>query len=356
MREFSWMKDPKAGAISVFAMAVLAGIGLRQPLAAGACAVLLPLLGVAMWPVAGLLTAFLGAALPQVCLALQGASMALHLYCGGYALLLAGVSLWAFGRKPRFFKALFAHWGALAAGVCLLIMALRTVVGANIFTGCAQWAVDLISQSPACDQVLYKAYQGGLASAPGSMITMPPVNSYLRGFGLESMMPLMTPALRHELAASLRTTLERSLYADVPGAVTTFIIVGGLMAVCWPVCRLKRRGQEPQLAMPAFETWHLPRGMGRWSILLAAGLGIQLFATQYWELYWGAMLATAFQWLYMIQGAAYWEFAQKRMGGSAISRRAFILFIGVFIPYLLVAFGVLDQRLDKRGLREKTDT
>ncbi|MBQ8537664.1 MAG: hypothetical protein IJ461_09715 [Clostridia bacterium] len=355
MQDYPWIKDQKAAMISVFLMAILAGAGMVQPLVAGIGVLALPLIGVMAWPMAGLASAFLGIALPQICLANLSAPLGLHLSAGGYAFALVGVSLWAFGKGPDFKKVLLAHWAAMALGVCLLLMGLRTVVGENLFTGCAQWVVDVISASANGDQILWRAYQSGLATAPGNMIVMPQASAYLQSYGLAGLSPLMTPALRHELAASLRTSLEQYLYAQGAGAIVAFIAGGGLLGVCWPACRMKRRGVKSPLVMPAFEKWHLPRGMGSGSAVLLLGYVIQLFASSYLELYWGGLLISAFQWIYMIQGAAYWEFAQKRMGGSIASRRVFVVMVGLFVPFLLVALGILDQQTDKRELREKQE-
>jgi len=349
MHNYPWIKDRKIAMISVGLMAVLAGMGMTQPVMAGLCALAAPLLGAMSGPLAGLAAVFLGMALPQVSLAGLNVPLGLHLGCGGYAFLTGGAALWAFSGNKPFFKALILQWGAMALGLCLFMMGLRTVVGANLFTGMAQWAVNAINGMPNGDQVLLQALQGGMAFAPKEMLPASTLSQSL------NLLPLVTPALRHELSASLQTTLERELYAQLPGAMVTLIVGGGLLALCWPVCRMKKRGMEPMLRMPAFETWHLPRGMGRWTAALLLGYVIQLFAVSYWELYWGAMLASAFQWIYMIQGASYWEYAHKRMGGTVLSRRAFVALIGVFIPFLLVMFGVLDQQADKRGLREKNE-
>jgi len=349
MEGYSWIKDRKSAMIATGLMGLLAGMGMAQPVAAGLCAIAAPLLGVMSGPTAGLITVFLGMALPQVSLAGLNAPMALHLALAGYGFLIAAAALWAFSGKKPFFKALMIQWAAMALGVCLILMGLRSVLGDNLFAGFAQWTVDSIQASPNGDAFLQQALEGGLAFAPKEML---PNNALSRSLNLK---PLMTPVLRVELAASLRTTIERELYAQLPGAVVTFIAGGGLLALCWPVCRMKKHGMEPELQMPAFESWHLPRGYGVWTAALLAGYVIQLFAVSYWELYWGAMLTAVFQWIYMIQGAAYWEYAHKRMGGSKKSRRAFVALTGVFIPFLLVMFGVLDQRADKRELREKTE-
>lgn len=347
MHNYPWIKDRKSAMITVSLMGLLAGVGMTHGAVAGLCALALPLLGAMNGPVAGLITVFLGMALPQVSLSALAVPFEFQVCCAGYGFLIGGAALWAFSGKKPFVKALAIQCGATALGICLIIMGLRAVVGANLFTGIARWAVKAINGMPGGDQFLAQAAQSGLASAPGDMM-LP--SSLVMG-----MKPLVTPALRHELSASLQTTFELELYAQLPAAVVALIIGGSLLVLCRPICVLKKRGLEPMLQMPAFEKWHLPRGFGGWTAALLAGYVIQLTAGSYWELYWGGMLAAAFQWIYMIQGAAYWEYGHKRMGGTVRSRRAFVILTGLFIPFLLVVFGVLDQRADKRGLREKIE-
>ena len=57
----------------------------------------------------------------------------------------------------------------------------------------------------------------------------------------------------------------------------------------------------------------------------------------------------------MIQGAALWEYTQKKMGRSQAARRGFIAAAGLLFPMVLVALGLMDQVRDPRGLRPKDD-
>ena len=95
----------------------------------------------------------------------------------------------------------------------------------------------------------------------------------------------------------------------------------------------------PDLQMPRFETWHLPRGIG-WQV------GAALVA--------GYFLRTAARSLFIIQGAALVNFMQKARGTKRTWR--------VIVPILLMLFsvlvflGIFDQISNIRGLRKPRDT
>ena len=156
------------------------------------------------------------------------------------------------------------------------------------------------------------------------------------------------------IAAMALTTLEGLLYVKGPEWLVNLVIGGGLAVLCVPIGSMRRHGLDT-LAMPAFTTWHLPKGMGRRSLILLIGFAFRYLGPGMVEVYLGIMLVSAFQWIYMIQGAALWEYTQKRMGRSQAVRRGFIIAAGLLFPMVLIALGLIDQLRDPRRLRQTDD-
>ena len=110
----------------------------------------------------------------------------------------------------------------------------------------------------------------------------------------------------------------------------------------------------PDLQMPRFETWHLPRGIG-WQVgaALVAGYFLRSSASEGLRVA-GAILYTAARSLFIIQGAALVNFMQKARGTKRTWR--------VIVPILLMLFsvlvflGIFDQISNIRGLRKPRDT
>ena len=112
----------------------------------------------------------------------------------------------------------------------------------------------------------------------------------------------------------------------------------------------KQKVDFPTLDMPPFQTWHIPRGIG-WQVGVALIGGYLLRYSRTFALkIAGIMLYGAASSVFMIQGAAFINFIQKRRG----SRR----FWRVIVPLLLMTtpfltfIGIFDQMNNARGLRK----
>ena len=106
----------------------------------------------------------------------------------------------------------------------------------------------------------------------------------------------------------------------------------------------------PDLEMPPLQTWHIPRGIG-WQVGLALIGGYLLrFSGTHAVKIAGIMLYAAASGVFMIQGAAFINFMQKRRGTKRFWR--------VLVPLLLMTtpflmfIGIFDQFNNVRGLRK----
>lgn len=352
MGYYPWAKTPAHLAMEAVGMLALTAWGSISPLAGSAAVVALPVLGTVLGPKRGLLLALLGAALPQVALALSHAPAGLMLGAGGYALMVVLPTVWAFSARRDFWQSLLIQWGAMAGASACLLAGLRSLTGPNLFTGGAQLLANYLISGENGDRVLLQAAQMGWAGVTREMAEQQSLSRLFTS--LFTSRTTLLPQVRAELAATFQTTLENQLYLKIPGLLVAFIVGGGLLCLCLPVCQMKRRGLET-LKMPAFTTWHMPRGLGRWSLALLAGYPMRLFYGGMVEFFLGSMLVSAFQWIYMIQGAALWEYRQKKQGRSQSSRRIFIALAGLVFPFILVIMGLVDQQADPRGLRGSKD-
>ena len=177
-------------------------------------------------------------------------------------------------------------------------------------------------------------------------------------------------AAREDMLLSVRTMITGQLQLLIPNLIATQSIQGGVACLLLPL-RFgylaeekraflrdepmgmpgeKQKVDFPTLDMPPFQTWHIPRGIG-WQVGVALIGGYLLRYNRTFALkIAGIMLYGAASSVFMIQGAAFINFIQKRRG----SRR----FWRVIVPLLLMTtpfltfIGIFDQMNNARGLRK----
>jgi len=351
MGDYPWFKGQES-LVAVAVMGMATFWGASDPLACAVLVLALPLAASMVGPWTGLMVPLLGMLLPEAALLVHGAPLGMLAGALGYGVLVSAPAMVAFAWRWNFWKALLTQWmGMLAAGVCLAL-GLRALVGTNLFTGSAKVFMDYLLAQPNSDQLLLQLAQAGVAGVTKEMAAQQDLTTMV--MQLFSNRVVLLPQVRAELAATALTTMEGLLYLKGPEWLVNLVVGGGLAVLCVPIGHMRRHDLDT-LAMPAFTTWHLPRGMGRGSLILLAGFALRYLGPGMVEVYLGIMLVSAFQWIYMIQGAALWEYTQKKMGRSQAARRGFIAAAGLLFPMVLVALGLIDQVRDSRGLRPKDD-
>ena len=223
------------------------------------------------------------------------------------------------------------------------------------------------------DTMLYQLYSMGMIDLPESLegSALLPV---LGGYALSA-------AARQDLLLSLSTMITRTLSLLVPNVIVTQSIQGGVLCLLLPLRfgfimqekrqflsaekverldgedgdegeeeRKKQKVDFPDIGMPPFNTWFIPRGVG-WQVGVALALGYLLRTSATPALFIaGLLLYAAASSVFTIQGAAALNFLQKARGTSRAFRVILPLLLGT--TSLLMLLGIFDQINNFRGLRK----
>ena len=250
------------------------------------------------------------------------------------------------------------HVAALAAvfAVC------QGLTGGDLYNAAGNIAADFLGSWEMGDLLLYEFYSMGLIDLKESLRENA-VQSGLYSFSLSE-------AAKADMLLSVRTMITGQLQLIIPNLIASQSVQGGV-ACLLPPLRFgylaeekraflrdepagepgeKRPVDFPTLGMPPFQTWHLPRGIG-WQVggALIAGYLLRYSGAHALKIA-GIMLYAAASSVFMIQGAAFINFMQKRRG----TRR----FWRVVVPLLLMTtpfltfIGIFDQLNNARGLRK----
>ena len=251
----------------------------------------------------------------------------------------------------------------LALAGCYLL--LQRWCGGDLYAYAGQAAADALSKWELGDSMLYQLYSTGLISVPESMrenLLLPVLGGYT-----------LSAAARSDMLLSVRTLITELLTASVPGFIVTQSIYGGVGCLLLPLrlgwvaaerrafvnleddsADAPRKPDFPDLHMPGFETWHIPRGLG-WQVgaALAAGYFLRASVSAAVSTA-GVILYAAASAVFTIQGAALLNFMQKRRGTKRFWRMAVPLLL--MMLSVLVFLGIFDQISNARGLRKPRDT
>ena len=283
---------------------------------------------------------------------------------GLYMLPVLAVFLLAVALRIPFKRACPALIGVHAAALAGCYLLLQAWTGGSLYTAAGERAAQLMRTWEMGDSMLYQLYTTGLIGLPETLegTALVPV---LGGYTLSD-------AAREDLLLSLSTMVTRSLALLIPNMIVTQSILGGVACLLLPL-RLGYIAQErraflaapqeesgggegpapvdfPDLGMPRFETWHLPRGIG-WQVGLALAAGYLLRGSANPPLaVAGILLYSAGHAIFSIQGAALVYFMQKLRGTKRVWR--VIVISALFLFSVLVFIGIFDQMNNIRGLRK----
>lgn len=269
-----------------------------------------------------------------------------------YLLPFLALNVFCFSKKIPFWRSAAFHIGLNVVCQTVVIMLLRQKAGGDLFGGGAAFLTNALGNSPYGDSVLIQLYQFGLLSVPKEMLTgwRPLLESLMASFAAS---PLL-PSVRTELINGLRTLLEMELYSFIPSTLVTGSILTGVLGVALPVA-LARRDGISTVDMPPLSAWHLSRSVG-WKVgLLGLGNLMPYLIPNVGMVLAGNMMWAACITLFMIQGAAFFDFIQKRQNVGRFFRRLWISLIYLLLPTLFLILGVMDQIVNIRGLRNRPD-
>lgn len=367
MKDFPLFRSPRAAAIGVVLMA-LPTVGLSLLPLGGLYATLavLFLLPAAMCIsglVCGAAPMMAGAAFGLVSMYWVGGSRGLTLGAVYLLPILAAFVLIVALRIP------FKQGCPAMIGVHLLAMAgcflmLQQWAGGRLYAAAGNAVMNVLDRWELGDTMLYQLYAMGMIDLPDAL-SGTAIQRVIGGYALSE-------AARSDLLLSVRSLVSGALAAMVPNVIVSQSILGGVACLLLPLrfgyiaaekrafleAPVAEEGEEPRrapvdfpdLQMPKFESWHLPRGIG-WQVGLALVIGYFLSTRSGTPAgIAGTILYSASRAVFSIQGAALVNYMQKTRGTKRVWR--------VIVPLLLMLFsvliflGIFDQISNVRGLRK----
>ena len=393
MKEFPLWRSPRAGLLGAALMALPMIVFSLSPLLGGYLIALI----LFAWPTAVCLAGLCCGSLPML-MGTAGALLAMGRVFGQQGLLLTAVYLlpvlaaflYVIVTRTPFKRGcvmlIVAHVVALAAVFWLL----QQLAGGDLYGRAGQLAMEGLQTWELGDTLLYEFYAMRLLELPaslaeGALVQVP------GGYTLSD-------AARADLLLSAKALVTAVLPVMVPSLLVRQSILGGVGCLLLPLrlggaLQSRREGTEadadvpddapsqdaaepsdattaavlqsirrpsmrpdpvpagfPDLGMPPFRAWHLPRGIG-WQVGLALVLGYMLQVSAVPALaVAGAMLYAAAGAVFSVQGAALINFIQHTRGTKRFWR--------ILVPLLLLSTsllliaGVFDQITNVRGLRK----
>ena len=284
------------------------------------------------------------------------------LLCAMYALPVVGAFLVRVQMQVTFKKSCPIMIGVHVAALALVFAVCQQMTKGDLYNQAGIAVADFLKTWDVGDLLLYEFYSMGLIDLRESLRDNA-VQSGLYTFSLSD-------AAREDMLMSVQTMITGQLQLLIPNLIATQSIQGGVACLLLPLrfgylaeekraflrdepmgeLGEKQKVDFPTLDMPPFQTWHIPRGIG-WQVGVALIGGYLLRYSRTFALkIAGIMLYGAASSVFMIQGAAFLNFFQKRRG----SRR----FWRVLVPLLLMTtpfltfIGIFDQLNNARGLRK----
>ena len=248
------------------------------------------------------------------------------------------------------------HIVALSAAYLLL----QRWAGGDLYTVAGQNVANVLKAIESGDSLLCQLYSMGVLDLRSDMAEKA-LRPSLFGNGY-----MLDAQAREDLLLSLSALVTNSLQMLVPSVLVSQSILGGVGCLLLPL-RFGYLAEErraflsdeaapaagvrfPDLGMPPFSTWHLPRGVG-WQVgaALAAGYLLRMSASPTAALA-GTVLYAGATAVFSIQGAAMVNFLQKSKGTPRVWRVIVPLFL--LAISVLVFIGIADQLMNIRGLRK----
>ena len=308
--------------------------------------------------------------------------------CAVYVLPIVGAFVFFVSQRVPFRKSCLGMIGTHLLALCAVYILLQRMAGGRLYDAAGEAAVSALKNWELGDMMLYQIYSFGLIDVKD---------------GLQQGLYGLSDAARQDLLLSLKNLISMELKYLVPNVIVTQSILGGVLCMLLPlrfgfIAQEKRQftsgiheihssfwGRQafsdeapemltedpaeksaderkpekekvdfPDLGMPPFSLWHLPRGKG-WQVgaALAAGYFLRESRTPATQVA-GVILYAAAASIFIIQGAATVNFMQKARGTRRGWRVA--LPIILFLFSLLMLVGIFDQMSNIRGLRKPRES
>lgn len=279
-------------------------------------------------------------------------------------------------RRVPFWKGCAALIGVHLIALIAIYVILQQRTGWQLYAEAGNAAADLLRNWEFGDIMLYQFYSTGLIDMEAS---------------LQQDLYTLSDAAREDMLLSVKTLVTSQLETLVPSIIVSQSILGGVLCLLLPLRfgfiaeekraflraangRPVKRAEEeagplltpespqasapapkekidfPDLGMPPFHQWHIPRGKG-WQAgaALIVGYLLRVSGTPVLQIA-GVILYAAATSLFSIQGAATVNFLQRAKG----TRRGWRVALPILLMLLslLTLIGIFDQMNNIRGLRK----
>ncbi|MDD4080017.1 MAG: DUF2232 domain-containing protein [Eubacteriales bacterium] len=244
-----------------------------------------------------------------------------------------------------YLKAGLAVLASYVLGVLALYFFIQRAAGGNAFPYAAQEAILALEHLPQRDIFLYNLWKGGLIShgqPSGTQVFIENGNGWT-----------FTPQVLEEFYKQLAYRIETLLQSLFHGMLTSLGIYIAAIG-SYAALRLGKTAQPdscPDLGMPNFENWHIPRPIGMKLWVLAAGYLLMVLGTSVVIQLAGSLMFNVFFAIYTVQGLAVIDHRLSHTRLNRWLRRALLIVLFIILQPLLVIIGILDQARDSRGLR-----
>lgn len=307
-------------------------------------------LGLILFPLAGLMLSAVGGWLPLLsgCALIAWGATRLFGQPGLLALVYvmpAGTALMVcLERRLPFFKTVLAVLGAYILGVLAFYLLLQHATG-GIIPYATKAAVSGLEQLPQRDAFLYSLWKSGFLSHGQPSGTQVFIEQG-RGW-------TFTPDVLQEFFKQIAFRVEGFLQSVFQGLITSYGIylaaLGSYLAI--RLGKSARPHSCPDLEMPPFSLWYIPRAIGKKLWVLAAGYLLMLLGTDPVLQLAGGLMFNVFYALYVLQGLALLDhrLSRGRLGPWLKLLALGLLF--VLLQPVLVFMGIIDQSRDTRELR-----
>lgn len=244
-----------------------------------------------------------------------------------------------------YLKAGLVVLAAYVLGVLALYFLLQQAAGGSIFPYASQEAIKALKHLPQRDIFLYNLWKGGLIAhgqPSGTQVFIENGNGW-------TFTPQVLEEFYKQLAYRIDTLLQSLFHAMLTSFGIYMAAIGSYASL-----RLGKTAQPdscPDLGMPNFENWFIPRAIGRKLWGLAAGYLLMVLVNSLVIQLAGSLMFNVFYAVYAIQGLAVIDHRLSRTRINRWPRRTLLIFLFMILQPLLVFFGILDQARDTRGLR-----
>ncbi|NLX83787.1 MAG: DUF2232 domain-containing protein [Clostridiales bacterium] len=311
--------------------------------------------GIVLFPIVILLAIALGGILPAFfgMVLLLIASKVVYgnggLWLAVYLLPMAVAFAVCLELRVPFFKTASIVLITFVLSMMVVFIVFQREAGGNLYDALAKEAIAGLERFPARDNLLYTFWRGGLLShgqEPGSQLFES------TQYGGWTFKPEVIAEFYKQINARV-TMLSASL---LPGLLTSYSITTAFAGSGLALKLASRYDTAPNLDLPSFSKWFIPKSLGRRLAVLALGYLLTILSANPVIRIAGQMMYNVFFALYAIQGLSYLNFMMKRRGIRPFVRFILLLLLFIILSPVTMMMGVYDQVMDPRKLRVEQDS